>query len=102
MRDVKIGVVSTFTNVNHDKAQVVKISEETNEIYSAWEKWRDSPEMAKKLGDDSYMSKCLTALIDECCDAIQAISNFLAAIGVSDLTEAMERCTKRNHDRGRL
>lgn len=96
---VNIGTVPTFPNVKPDKAQVLKISEEEHEIYSAWENCTE-----EDLDPDAYHPSHSPryALIDECCDTIQAISNFLASIGVSDLTEAMECCTRRNHERGRL
>ena len=99
MKCLTIGSVPVFNEVKADKAQVLKIAEEEHEIYSAWENCSE-----EDLDPDAYHPSHSPryALIDECCDAIQAISNFLAGIGVADLTDAIERCTKRNQERGRL
>lgn len=40
-------------------------------------------------------------IVDECCDVIMATCNLLAALGVTDLTEAMAACEERNKERGR-
>lgn len=88
---VKIGNVTTFADVKPDKAQVMKILEESAEAFSAWEDWQD-------LHD----AELLPLLLDEIADVIQATCNLLAALEVDDATEIMEACRKRNEKRGRL
>ena len=87
---VKVGLVETFPNVEPSKKQVLKISEEVMEVFSAWENWRDDP--------DAWAKK----LCDEIADVIQASCNLIAALGLDDFTPEMERCRKRNADRGRF
>lgn len=86
---VKIGDVHTFPNVKPDKSQVMKVCEETMEVFSAWELVRD--------GGEGWTNK----LLDECADLIQATSNLIAALGVEDFTPYMEFCEARNRERGR-
>lgn len=40
-------------------------------------------------------------LVEECADVVQATCNLLATVGVSDLSEHMDRCRERNEARGR-
>lgn len=87
--------VRVFDDVEPSKAQVVKIAEETCEVYSAWENWWN-----EQPGDDG--DELTELLVDECADLIQAACNLLAALGITDLTEAMAACRKRNADRGRI
>lgn len=82
--------VQTFRAVSADKNQVMKVAEESLETFSAWENYR---------GDPSEDNRVL--LRDECCDVIQATCNLLAALGFTDLTEAMAACERRNRERGR-
>ena len=95
---VRIGDVATFPDVKPDKEQVMKVSEETLEVFSAWEKTckRDC------VGVDICGCANSEHLVDECADLIQAVANLLAAIGVNDMTDAMESCRKRNEKRGRF
>ena len=95
---VTIPPVRAFARVEPDKAQVVKIAEEWGEVYSAWEKCTD-----EDLAPDCYHFKgsAHSDLVDECADVIQATCNLLAALGVTDLTDAMAACERRNEERGR-
>lgn len=94
--------VRVFDDVNPDKAQVMKIAEETCEVYSAWEDF----DRTKNWGEDwdvfTGNNGAFVSLVDECCDTIQAVCNLLASLGVTDLTEAMAACRRRNADRGRI
>lgn len=94
--------VRVFDDVEPSKEQVVKIAEEACEIYSAWEDFNRT----KRYGEDWDMflenNDAIMSLVDECCDEIQAVCNLLASLGVTDLTEAMAACRKRNADRGRI
>ena len=89
---VYIGDVQTFAGVIADKPQVLKIGEETMEVFSAWEDYKDC----------SY-SQALhkEALVAEIADVIQAACNLLAAIGVDDMRQPMQECYVRNVERGR-
>ena len=87
--------VRVFDDVEPSKEQVVKIAEEACEVYSAWENWWN-----EQPGDDG--DELAELLVDECADLIQAACNLLAALGITDLTEAMAACRKRNADRGRI
>lgn len=87
---VKIPPVRTFHGVAPDKAQALKVVEESSEVFSAWENFRDDASGVKR-----------SAVVDECADVIQATCNLLAALGVTDLSDAMAACEKRNEDRGR-
>lgn len=99
-----IGEVKTFPNVKPDKAQVLKLLEESAEVFSAWEDFnacccstsfdRDKWTCAKDCVDVKYM-------IDECADVIQAACNLIAALGIDDMRPFMRDCRERNEARGR-
>lgn len=91
--NVEIGSVETFRDVRPDKAQVMKIAEETLEVYSAWEAW------GPRYGLIGLKRK---RLLDECADVVQATANLVAALGVGDFAPYMEACRVRNEERGRL
>lgn len=84
-------IVRTFDNVEPDKAQVMKVAEESLEVFSAWENFQDDASDAKR-----------SAVVDECADVIQATCNLIASLGVEDFTPYMEACRKRNEERGRM
>ena len=99
MTYVTIPPVRTFAHVEESKAYALKPLEEAAEAFAAWQ---------RLLGNricDGYgpvLERCARAdLVDECCDVITATCNLLAALGVTDLTDAMERCEERNERRGR-
>lgn len=81
---VEIGKVAVFDNPKQNKAQALKPLEESAEIFSAWQ--------SGKIQD----------IVDECADTITATCNLLYSLGITDMTDAMERCKQRNHERGRL
>ena len=91
---VYIGGVQTFKETRPDKAQALKPLEEAAEVFAAWQ---DIDSIEGFDRQDAF-----TSLVDECADAIQAVCNLLASMGVTDLREAMERCAERNRARGRL
>ena len=88
---VTIPTVRAFTNVEPDKAHVMKVAEESLEVFSAWENFRDDASDVRR-----------SAVVDECADVIQATCNLLAALDVTDMTEAMRRCERRNRERGAM
>ena len=98
---VTIPPVRTFEGVEADKAQALKPLEEAAEVFAAWQEH----DRTKSWGDDwdEFLAHndAALSLVDECCDVIQAVCNLLAALGVTDLTEAMAACERRNRERGR-
>lgn len=92
---VTIPPVRTFAHVEASKAQALKPLEEAAEVFAAWQRWD------LWTGVDLRESMMRAAIVDECCDVITATCNLLAAIGVTDLTEAMAACEERNRKRGR-
>lgn len=93
-RRVIIGDVAAFREVAPDKAQALKPLEEAAEVYAAWQAWEKAGE------DEGAAAYC--ALMDECADVIQATCNLLSAMGVTNFRHYMERCERRNRDRGRM
>ena len=93
---VDLGDFETFRELRPDKAQAVKVAEETCEVYSAWEDW-----WHEQPGDDG--GDLAERLLDECADVCQAIANLVAALGVTqaEWQAAVERCHGRNDERGR-
>lgn len=88
---VIVGTVPTFASTEADKTQAMKVVEEAAEVFGAWQTWVDGGWCA---GDRR-------ALIGECADTIQAVSNLLDALGVVDMEQHMEECRARNEARGR-
>lgn len=84
-------IVPTFELAHTLKEQVLKIGEEQNEVFSAYENY------VVFDGDAE-----LIRIVDECCDVIQATCNLLAMLGIDDLSEPMRACARRNKARGRF
>ena len=96
---VKIGTVATFADAKPDKTQVVKILEESAEIFGAWQKCNHYGCMAcLSVYKFCSVRECIAL---ECADTIQAICNLLAAYGIDDLTAVLDRCKQKNIERGR-
>jgi len=102
-----------------DKEAAVKVLEEASEVREAWtdwDTWRKYPKCseqypkgcpdcdfagtceARRLPDYDY--RCREHLADELADVIQAACNLADRYEI-DLASAMERCERRNRDRGR-
>lgn len=86
MRDGYRFEFGAFDEPDAPKAQALKPLEESAEVYGAWQ-----------LNSDTYV-------LNECMDVVQAVVNLLAALGFTqeDVNAAIERCNKRNQERGRL
>lgn len=103
-RRVTIPPVRTFAHVEASKAQALKPLEEAAEVFAAWQHAEGSgwgykfPEV-RAVSTPAFV-EC-EVIVDECCDVIQATCNLLAALGVTDLTEAMADCERRNEERWR-
>lgn len=91
---VTIPPVRTFETSVADKAHALKPLEEAAEVYGEWQKW----DAICGTAGEGYARRLV---VDECCDTIMATCNLLAALGVTDLTEAMAKCEERNRERGR-
>lgn len=91
MESVNVGSVAVFKDLDASKAYALKPLEEAAEAFGAWQRFYGCP---TKTNEE--------LLVDECADVIQATCNLLAALGVTDLTEAMARCEERNRRRGRF
>ena len=99
---------SCITNLSFDvglfvveddlKDQAKKILEEAAEVYSAWENL-DNYDGSDDINNDRLYCE----VVKECADVIQASMNMMYAIGCSgvDIEHAMNRCLRRNKERGR-
>lgn len=102
---LKLGNIETFKDASPTKEQVVKIAEETCEVFSAWEAYRSTCakyEVSNLLAADILRECARDDLLNECADVIQAVSNLIAGLGVTDFTEHIKACEDRNRRRGRI
>lgn len=96
---VRIDDVTTWDTGCDECGQARKLLEEAGEVVDA---------AAVLWGAENYgagpseVSAARAALLRECADAVQATCNLLAVLDVTDMTEAMRRCERRNRERGRL
>lgn len=103
---VTIPPVRCFADVAPDKAQALKPLEEAAEAFAAWQAWdrwraRDIEARYPDIDLISTLAAYRQPIVEECADVIQATCNLLAALGATDLTEAMAACERRNRERGR-
>ena len=98
---VTIPPVRTFPDVVPDKAQALKPIEEASEVFAAWQDFDRTKSWSDDWDEFLAHNDAALSLVDECCDVIQATCNLLAALGVTDLTDAMAACERRNRERGR-
>lgn len=91
MKTINVGEVAVFDHVEPNKEQALKPLEEAAEVFGAWQEWNETKNMAD-----------ITRVIEEIADTIQACVNLASAMGVGDLSYAMENCKKRNIERGRI
>ena len=92
---VDFGTVETFEGAEADKAQALKVVEESCEVFGAWQAWNSEMERFGK-------SELFDAMVAEAADVVQALANFLAGFGVKDMREVMDNCKERNERRGRV
>lgn len=95
---VHIGDVEGFNDAEPSKEYALKPLEESAEVFGAWQAFE------KLRGTISLLDaqKRRNELLDECADVIQAVGNLLCALGVSDFSEFMKSCERRNRERGRI
>lgn len=104
--DVTIPPVRAFDGIEPDKAQALKPLEEAAEVFAAWQAWdrwraRDIEARYPDIDLASTLAAYRQPIVEGCADVIQATCNLLAALGVTDLTDAMAACERRNEERGR-
>lgn len=92
LMSIRIGEVATFPGARADKDQALKVLEEADEVFGAWQQFDD--------GESPALSRWL--VLAECADVIQATCNLLAGMGVTDFAPHMDMCRARNEERGRL
>lgn len=101
MASVTIPPVRTFDSIVADKAQALKVVEEACEVFGAWQEWDRTKSWGEDWDEYLKFNDAIISLVDECADVIQAVCNLLAALGVTDLADAMAACERRNRERGR-
>ena len=95
---VTIPPVRAFPDARADRAQALKVLEEAAEVFSVVEE----AEFMDFRSSDPDIDRAFTrAIAEECCDTIIAACNLLHALGIDDLTDAMEACERKNERRGR-
>lgn len=96
---MRIDDVTTWDTGCDECGQARKLLEEAGEVVDA---------AAVLWGAENYgagpseVSAARAALLRECADAVQAVCNLLAGLGVEDFTGEMAECAMRNAARGRM
>lgn len=103
MKEIKL-TVHPF-EMGEPKEAALKPLEEASEVRAAWQMLGETNQgdfaRVVRLGTLSFEDDMrLSRLADEIADCIQACVNLAARYDI-DLGAAMERCEKRNRDRGR-
>lgn len=110
---VVVGEIPVFAVTPDAHETVRKLTEESAEVFGAWERYRWARERVVAYTDPAMgvdglrdASDALlfaeTDLHDEIADVLQAVANLCAAIGVDDLRPAIRRCRERNERRDRI
>lgn len=100
MREIKL-TVHPF-RMGTDKEAAVKVLEEASEVRAEWQTYKrmTKNERLQAKWERECNDEQRDVLADELADVIQAACNLADRYDI-DLAAAMERCEKRNHDRGR-
>lgn len=98
---VTIPPVRAFAGVKADKAHALKPLEEASEVHGAWQEWCRTKDWSYDWDEYLEHNDALIEFVDECCDVIQATCNLLTALRMTDLTDAIAACERRNRERGR-
>lgn len=100
MREIKL-TVHPF-RMGTDKEAAVKVLEEASEVRAEWQTYKrmTKNEHLQAKWERECNDEQRDVLADELADCIQACCNLADREGI-DLAAAMERCEKRNHDKGR-
>lgn len=93
--------VSTFYTRCGDKAQALKVLEESAEVYGAWQNLNENLEFQTQFPRATIaVTMSLEDLADELADVITAACNLAGRYDI-DLQAALDRCEQRNRERGR-
>ena len=98
MRDVNL-TVRTF-RMDTDKQAALKPLEEAAEIYGVWQMCAHANTLVVVGRHDNSKERRFQHFADEIADCIQACVNLADRYGIN-LEDAMERCERRNRERGR-
>lgn len=104
-RWLRVGSVRCFDEVRPSKEQACKVLEEAAEVFGAWQGLSRRLEAVCEGGGVTggwSIVESRTALLDECADVIQAVSNMVHSLGVEDFRPYVDACERRNRDRGRI
>lgn len=83
-----------------EKESAVKVLEEAAEVFAAFQEMCNSPSQCNEQCELLNVCELKTHFANELADVIQAACNLADRYEI-DLQAAMERCEKRNRDRGR-
>lgn len=101
---VNIGRVSTLPSANKcDKAQAIKVLEESAELFAAVQKFESYAKYEGSFQNEvtrAILDKYRTDIIDEASDLITALCGLLTGVCVVDMRGALDRCVKKNMERG--
>lgn len=100
----RIGSVRACDDVKPDKAQALKILEEAAEVFGAWQEYEETREDETQSygAPHDWTRVAMDNILDECADVIQAVAGLVHALGVEDFRVWMDRCEKRQRERGRI
>lgn len=100
MSYVVLGGFHAFAETRADKAQALKVMEESGEVVDALKSYAGT----SMRNDDYDAREARCDLLDECADVCQAVANLLDGLGVADeeWEAARDRVYGRNLDRGRF
>lgn len=97
---VNVGKVSVIRDGGRPKERARKLVEEAAEAFSAWERF----DRADAEDDLAAIDDAALEIMDECADVITAACGLLWSIygGDTSLIMEMEKCKRRNEERGRV
>ena len=100
MNEVRL-IIHPF-EMGTDRESALKPLEEAAEVFGAWqrEETYEPPISSSHKGVFAVSDTMYEDLADEIADCVQACVNLAERYGI-DLPAAIERCEKRNRDRGR-
>lgn len=85
-----------------EKEQACKVLEEAAEVFGAWQNLQEAAYVDAYTDANGFgVTLAKIDLADEIADVIQAACNLAYRHGI-DVAAAMERCTERQRERGRL
>ena len=97
---VNVGEVAVIRDGGSPKERARKLVEEAAEAFSAWERW----ERADAGYDMAAIDEARREIAQECADVITAACGLVWSIygGDTSLILEIEKCRRRNQERGRV